>query len=253
LTTPVVGVVCALQAEARHLGPGVRRAPSVASLADGTLLTICGMGGAAAALGARNLLEAGAGALVSWGMAGGLDPALAAGRIFLPSEVAAIDGAAIATSRHWREQLSAALAPYHPLTAGRLLTTSGAIESVAAKAALFQDTGAAAVDMESLAVAQVARAQGAPFIAIRVIVDGAGDTLPSAVSEAADADGQLRVGRLIARTLRAPAEAISLLRLTRRYLAANRSLAAVARSGYLAPQAPTPAAHGGGARGTSVS
>jgi adenosylhomocysteine nucleosidase len=225
----------------------------VASLADGTLLTICGMGGVAAALGARNLLEAGAAALVSWGMAGGLDPALAAGRIFLPSEVAAIDGAAIATSRRWREQLSAALVPCHPLTAGRLLTSSRAIASVAAKAALFRDTGAAAVDMESLGVAQVAMAHGAPFIAIRVIVDGAGDHLPSAVSEAVDAYGQLRVGRLIARTLLAPAEVISLLRLTRRYLAANRSLAAVARSAHLAPQAPAPAADGGGSRGASVS
>src|SRR2546429_6504374 len=39
--------------------------------------------------------------------------------------------------------------------------------SVAAKAAAFRDTGAAAVDMESLAVAEVAGSHELPFIAVR--------------------------------------------------------------------------------------
>jgi adenosylhomocysteine nucleosidase len=237
LTTKVVGIVCALQGEARHLGPTVPRHASVTSRADGSLLAIAGMGGAAAALGARNLVEAGAAALVSWGMAGGLDPDLAAGRIFLPSEVAGIDGASISTACRWREQLSAALMAYHPLTFGKLLTSSRSISSVAAKAALFRKTAAAAVDMESLSVAQVALAHGLPFIAVRVIVDGAGDALPSAVRDAADANGQLRVWRLFGQILLAPAGVTSVIRLTRRYLAANRALAVVARTGHLAPEA----------------
>jgi adenosylhomocysteine nucleosidase len=237
LTTRVVGIVCALQGEARHLGPTVPRNASVTSRGDGSLLAIAGMGCAAAALGACNLVEAGAAALVSWGMAGGLDPALAAGRIFLPSEVAGIDGASLSTARRWREQLSAALVAYHPLTGGRLLTSSRSIASVAAKAALFRETAAAAVDMESLSVAQVALAHGLPFIAVRVIVDAAGDALPSAVRDVADANGQLRVWRLFGEILLAPAGAASVIRLTRRYLAANRALAVVARTGHLAPQA----------------
>ena len=43
-------------------------------------------------MGARSLIEAGATALASWGMAGGLDPALSAGAILLPSEVLGPDG-----------------------------------------------------------------------------------------------------------------------------------------------------------------
>jgi adenosylhomocysteine nucleosidase len=246
LTTPVVGFVCALKAEARHLGKGVPRNPLVTALADGTLLSICGMGGAAAAAGARALLDAGAGALVSWGMAGGLDPSLSCGRIFLPGEVSATDGAPIATSRRWREQLSAALGPRQALTGGRLLTSPRAVATAAAKAALFRETGAAAVDMESSAVAQVALSHAAPFIAVRVIVDGATDALPAAVSEAADANGQLRVGRLIARMLLAPGELRSLLRLARRYGTANRSLAAVARAGRHALRAPDTAGSAAG-------
>src|SRR5256885_11571358 len=48
--------------------------------------------------------------LISWGMAGGLDPALAAGTIFLPSEVISRDGTARMTARYWREGPGAAAA-----------------------------------------------------------------------------------------------------------------------------------------------
>lgn len=255
MTTPVVGVVCALQAEARHLRGRIRlpRHASVTARADGTLVTIAGMGGAAAAVGARNLVDAGAAALVSWGMAGGLDPALAAGRIFLPSEVAAIDAPSVTTARRWRGQLSAALVAHQPLTCGKLLTSSRSIASVAAKAALFRETGAVAVDMESLAVAQVALAHGLPFIAVRVILDGAGDDLPVPVRDAADASRQLHVWRLLGQMLLAPAAVMPVIRLTRRYLAASRSLAAVARAGHLAPAAFALGPDTGGSQGAGVS
>jgi adenosylhomocysteine nucleosidase len=252
LTTKVVGIVCALPGEARHLGPTMRRHASVTSRADGTLVAIAGVGCTAAAAAACKLVEAGAAALVSWGMAGGLDPALAAGRIFLPSEVAGIGGASISTARRWREQLSAALLAYDPLTGGKLLTSSRSIASVAAKAALFRETAAAAVDMESLSVAQVALAHALPFIAVRVIVDGAGDALPSAVRDAADASGQLRVWRLFGQILLAPAGVTSVLRLARGYWAANRALALVARTGHLAPGAFALGPDAGGTQGAGV-
>jgi len=201
-------------------------------LSDGTLLAVSGMGCTAAARGARALLDAGASALASWGMAGGLDPALAAGAIFLPSEIVDLDGICVMTTRHWRERLSAAVSSHHPVACGRLLTSTRAIASVADKAALFAQTGAAAVDMESLAVAQAAQARELPFIAVRVIIDGAGDALP-----AADQAGHLRLWRLIGALMRSPAELAPLLRLAARYRAASRSLAALARVGSLAPHA----------------
>jgi adenosylhomocysteine nucleosidase len=236
-TLNVVGVVSALAAEARHLGPATRRHESLTPLADGTLLAVSGMGRAAAARSARALIDAGATALASWGMAGGLDPALAAGTIFLPSEVISPEGVSVTTAREWRERLGSALAPQHPLTQGRLVTTPGAVGSLAAKAALFRDLGAAAVDMESMAVAEVAQARKLPFIAVRVIVDSASDALPQAVTAAADSEGHLHIWRLMGALARTPADLAPLLRLARRYRAANRSLAAVARVGSLAPYA----------------
>jgi len=232
-----VGIVCALAAEARHLGPLTRarsRTP-VTTLADGTLLCVSGMGAAAAELGARALLEAGATALASWGMAGGLDPSLTAGAILLPNTVIAIDGSGIATARHWCERLDAALSPLHPVARGALLSSARAIGSIAQKAELYRETGAAAVDMESVAVATVARTSQVPFIAVRVIVDGAGDVLPRAVTAAADSAGHLQLWRLIGALARSPTDLGPLIRLARRYRVASQSLADVARVGSLAP------------------
>ena len=232
-----VGIVCALAAEARHLGPTTHGRAPLSTLTDGTLLCVSGMGGAAAERGARALLGAGATALASWGMAGGLDPGLTAGTILLPHTVIGIDGSAIATARHWCERLDAALGALHPVARGALLSSTRAIGSIAQKATLHRETGAAAVDMESLAVASVAQAAHVPFIAVRVIVDGAGDVLPRAVTAAADSAGHLQLWRLIGALARSPSDLAPLIRLARRYRAASRSLAAVARAGSLAPYA----------------
>jgi adenosylhomocysteine nucleosidase len=107
--------------------------------------------------------------------------------------------------------------------------------------------------MESLSVAQVAVAHGLPFIAVRVIVDGAGDDLPVPVREAADASRQLRVWRLLGQMLLAPAAVMPMIRLTRRYIAASRSLAAVARAGHLAPEALVLGPDAGGSQGADLS
>jgi adenosylhomocysteine nucleosidase len=238
LTPNVVGIVCALASEARHLGPATRRTEILFALADGSLVCISGMGSEAAARGAQALVDAGAGALVSWGMAGGLDPSLAAGTLLLPTEIVARNGQAIQTSRPWRERLSVAVSSSRlPAIAGKLVTSVGAVGSVADKAALFRETGAAAVDMESLAVAEVAVSRRVPFVAVRVIVDGAGDVLPKAVTAAADAAGHLRLWRVLAALTLAPADLPALIRLARRYRAAGRSLAAVAGAGSLTPSA----------------
>lgn len=242
MTLNVVGVVCALASEARHLGPATRRHEPVAALADGTLLAVSGMGRAAAAHSARALIDAGADALVSWGMAGGLDPALTAGTIFLPSEVISRDGVEMTTATAWRERLGAAIADQDtqqkPVKIqGRLLTSLKAVASAAEKAMLFRETRAAAVDMESLAVAEAAQTRQLPFIAVRVIVDSAQDALPRAVTAAADVEGHLKVWRLMAALARTPTDLAALMRLAQRYRAANRSLAAVARVGSLAPYA----------------
>jgi adenosylhomocysteine nucleosidase len=227
-----MGVVAALEAEARTLGLTVRRRDGLSALADGTLLAVSGMGGARAAIAARSLVDAGAVRLLSFGLAGGLDPALDAGTVVLPTEIVSLQGAQFMTSSDWREQLHVAVAKHRPPAAGALLSSLQPIDSVADKAAVFRETGAVAVDMESLSIAEVAAAHSLPFVAVRVIVDTATDVLPRAVTAASRA-GQVSMRRLIGGLALAPLELVALIRLAQRYRAAMRSLAAVARSGAL--------------------
>jgi adenosylhomocysteine nucleosidase len=225
--------VVALAAESRVLGRATRRGAALASLADGTLLIVSGMGRSAAGDGARRLVQAGARALVSFGLAGGLDPALIAGTLVLPREVISPEGGRLVTSQVWRERLSAAVAASQAVCSGALLTCHEAIGCAADKALAFRDTGAVAVDMESLAVAEVASSQQLPFIAVRAILDTATDALPRALMAAAAEGGALRIGRLLGSLACTPADLLGLIRLAHGYRAARRALASVAGSGAL--------------------
>ncbi len=215
--------------EARTLGPAVRRPDGLSAVSGGSLLVLSGIGYAAAAVGARSLVDAGACALLSFGLAGGLDPRLSAGAVVIPSEVISREGKRLPTSRDWRENLSAAVRAHCPIANGDLLSSLQAIDTLTAKSAAFRGTGAVAVDMESLAVAEVAAASNVPFAALRVIVDTAADVLPSSVLTATRG-GQVRIGRLIGGLALAPADLVGLVRLARRYRTAIRSLAAAARA-----------------------
>jgi len=198
----------------------------LALLGEGSLLALSGIGRAAAAAAAQALVDAGVSALMTFGMAGGLDPALKPGSVVIPCELLSSDGARYATCRAWREQVAAAVSPLRAVTEGNLLTSTHVIETPADKAAAFRNTGAAAVDMESAAVAEVAARHNLPFIAVRVIVDSAADMLPRAVVAASRA-GRVQFARLIGGLILAPREIASLVRLAQRYRIAMRSLRAV--------------------------
>lgn len=227
--------MAALAAEGRTLGPAMRHGDGRASVADGALLIISGMGPAAAGQAACRLIEAGVEALMSWGMAGGLDPALTSGTLLLASEVVSPEGRVFSTARDWREQLCTAIAASRPVCGGKLLTCREPIGTAADKALAFRETGAAAVDMESAAVAEVAARHHLPFLAVRVIVDEAADALPRVLTAAAAGAGAVRIGQLLGAIVRAPAELPAATRLLPKYGTARRSLAAVARSGALTP------------------
>ena len=230
------GVVAALTAEARTLGAAVGRGDGLAATREGVLVAVSGIGKVAAAGAARRLADAGATSLVSWGLAGGLDPLLAAGTICLPEVITVATGTGYATDHHWRELVAAAIAADRTVVNGTLLTSERSIDDRAGKSAAFRETGAAAVDMESHAIAAVAAERGLPFIAVRVIVDTAADSLPQAVLDASSG-GQVQLLRLLQGLARSPRELPPLLRLALRYRSARQALIAVARSGVLAPLA----------------
>lgn len=224
-------MVAALEFEARSLGHS----------GDAALISISGIGAANAERSARSLVAAGADALLSWGVAGALDPALGCGTAVLPLEVLH-QQRRYATSAAWRERLLGALSAHLPAVSGALLSSDVAVSSAALKARLFAATRAVAVDMESAAVAGVAAQHGLPFLAVRVILDTASDSLPASIARAfepprsgraesceaaASAAGRPRLWPL----LRAPADWGRLLGLALRYRVARRALERCRRFG----------------------
>jgi hopanoid-associated phosphorylase len=234
-----VGVVAALGAEARALGRArPHRAASasfgnLAFLSDGSLVAVSGMGGAAASAAARALLDSGVSALMTFGLAGGLDPSLACGSILMPEQI--LSGAErFATTSAWRERLILRLDAQR-VSRGALLSVPAPVAQATDKARLFRDTGALGLDMESAAVAALAAREGLPFICIRVVVDTAADSLPACVVAASEA-GRVRSAALLAGLLRSPAQIGALILLARRYRRAIAALRAIAHSGSLAPR-----------------
>ncbi len=236
-----LGVVAALPGEARALR---------AAASPQVLIQVSGVGAADATRAAEALASSGAGALLSWGVAGALDPAVAPGSVCLPHWVLEPGpGAApltrFATHDRWRSALAAALrSASAPLPgAGAALIDEecallsgvpAALATAAAKRAAHAATGAVAIDMESAAVARVAAAASLPFLVVRVIADGALEEIPSSVVDASRS-GAVRVGLLVRGLLASPAQLLPLLRLARRYRLGLERLRAVARSPALAP------------------
>lgn len=112
--------------------------------------------------------------IVSSGFAGALDPALKRGDLVAASAIVDGEGSA------WTAD--AALPPWLTevprLHVGRWLTADRVLRTPEEKQAAAGAHQAIAVDMESLAVAEVCCQRKVPFLALRVIGDEAADSLP---------------------------------------------------------------------------
>jgi adenosylhomocysteine nucleosidase len=172
-----VGIVVGLAAEARiarHLGWKV-------AIGGGTAA------GAEAA--ARRLIDEGTDALVSFGLAGALDPALRPGALIVPATVI-VDGVCHPTDPELSYTLGGA-------TGHALLGADAVAASVEEKRRLRDQTSAAAIDLESGAVARVAVARGLPFAALRVVCDAADRALPPAALVALNSRGCIGIWRVV--------------------------------------------------------
>ncbi len=218
-----LGVVTGLEAEARWIRRG--RTMAGASI----LIAVAGASADRAAAAAARLVREGAAALMSFGLAGGLDPALAPGTLVVADAVVAPQGHRLPTDGEWaRRVLAAAPAGAVP---GAIIGSHQPVADTAAKAALARTSGAVAVDMESHAVAAVAAGAGMPFLALRAIADPAQRGLPPAALAALGPRGTIQPGPLLAALLRRPGDLTVLLRLGGDARRARRTLARAADLG----------------------
>ncbi len=170
---------------------------------------------------AESLIAHGAKALLSFGLAGGLDPACRPGQLAVPRRVVSAAGT-------WNTDPTLLAACDGP-TIDMLYAGDAIAATASQKAALHHRTGAAAIDLESGEVAAAAARHNLPFAVLRAICDPAERDLPPAAFAALNGRGVISLGRVLLSLLRAPSQLPALLALSRDAAAARSSLASFAK------------------------
>jgi adenosylhomocysteine nucleosidase len=219
-----LGIITGLAAEAET----ARRAAHALGLAEQVLVVCAGPGPERAEAAVRGLARFRFDVVLSFGLAGGLVPALRPGALVLPRLVASLDGPSLPVSASLHEKLGAVLGA-EAQGAAVIVSTRTIIDGPAAKAALAKESGAHAVDMESYGVARAAVTAGIPFLVLRAIADPAGRAIPRAAARGLTPDGRVRAAPVLLGVLRHPREMIEIARLAHDNQRAKTSLRRAAR------------------------
>ena len=198
-------VVCGLRAEARIVGGDT-------GVISGKGVTLIVGGGDQDRLeGDLHRAAPDARAILSFGIAGGLDLGLRPGDVRIAEAVVQPSGELTAADPRW----AAAIARRLGLPPVPLATMAGVdtlLSDIAGKADLHRRSGAATVDMESHIVARVAAAHRLPFAAVRVVTDAADRQLPHAAAVGMKADGSVDLAAILLSLARNPGQLPGLIR-----------------------------------------
>ena len=213
-------VLTALDAEARtlarHLGLAAVGGSAFPHFRDG-VLEIATVGVRATLLAERRARCRPPSLVISAGVCGALSPALSQGDLVVPETVS--DG----RGTEWTTARIAGLE-----RAGCLLSAEAVVEDAAAKARLWLETGALAVDLESGPImAWASRSRSSLSAAVvRGVSDTATDAVPSDLAAVVGQDGRTRPMRAVHAALARPSALADALALRRGLQAALTSVAA---------------------------
>ena len=142
--------------------------------------------------------------VISFGVAGGLDPALKSGDVVVATEVLSGDTRWLAGLPLNEDLIASVASGRRRVVRGGLAGVEQVIAARAGKAALWSKTGAAAVDMESHIAAAYAAEAGLPFAALRVISDPANRALPALAMDAIKPNGDIDLRKVLGGIARNP-------------------------------------------------
>ena len=207
-----IGVIVGLAAERAVL----RNVPS-------TVQVECARGALRAEQVARALCAEGIDALVSFGIAGAVSPALGSGDLLLP-EAVQWDGQEFETDTCLQQCL-------HPVTdngvviaQGKHAGVDGVVGQVVDKRAFFARTGVLALDEESGALAATAHLHGVRLVVVRAVADTAAQSLPEEAGGWTDLAGNTRHSRVLVDILRRPSLLATLPQMARGFARALATL-----------------------------
>ncbi len=196
------------------------RAEAKIASAPGVRVFACGGNVGLRATAIRHAVFAGAPAIISFGIAGGLLPHLRPGSWIVATGVSANEQR-IETDRDW----SARLAERLPLAeVGDIVSVPDPVRRPHQKRHMQATTGACAVDMESFQAGALARELGVPFAAVRVVADPLDRELPPAAHSSLQADGSVALAAVAELLARDPSQVFSLARVTLDAFVAFRAL-----------------------------
>ena len=142
--------------------------------------------------------------VISFGVAGGLDPSLRSGDVVVATEVIEGDARWLAGLALNEELFESVALGRRRVVRGSLAGAEAVVQGQSCKAALHLETGAVAVDMEShIAAAYAAEAQ-VPFAALRVISDPAHRALPALARNAIKPNGDIDLRKILGGVVRNP-------------------------------------------------
>lgn len=157
--------------------------------------------------------------ILSSGFSGALLPTMKIGQVVMANEIVDQHG------QHTSINLTLPSDEANGLFVGRLLTADEMVRTVGQKQQLHEKHEAIAVDMESLAVAQVAAETKTGFMAVRVISDDMSADLPPEVLSIFGDTGAVRVGAALTSIFKRPESVKDMLHLRTNAQAAAKSLA----------------------------
>ena len=157
--------------------------------------------------------------IISAGFSGALHPDLKLGDIVLANSIVDLAGDEL------RVDAKMAADPERGWHVGRLLMADEIVRTVDRKNQYHEQTQALAVDLESLAVAQVCAQTNTRFLAIRTISDDLSHDLPPEVMSVFGGSGSLRAGAIAGALWKRPSSVKDMWRLREQATLASERLA----------------------------
>ncbi len=225
----ITGIVVALPEELGTLTSKKLEKGDWVNISDTIVLVYSGAGESNAQIAAELLIAQGATRLISWGCAAALSAALKPGDLVLPESLIDADGKQIDICPDWHSYAVDLLSTTQSVHTGSLAESKSIVASGSDKKRLYEQTGAIALDMESIAIAKVARKNNLAFLAIRAIADPADMNLPKAIQHSLNKEGVIDLTKLLLFIALHLAEIPGLIRLGLHFHAAKNTLKLVAK------------------------
>jgi len=225
----ITGIVVALPEELSTLTSKKIDKGCCVFITDTIILAYSGAGANNARTASELLIAQGATRLISWGCAAALGESLKPGDLVLADTLLDAEGARIGIPAAWHDFAKNLLSNTLKVHTGGLVESKTIVASGKDKKRLYTQTGAIALDMESIAIAKAALQNSLPFLAVRAIADPVNMDLPKAINHSLNNEGDIVLSKLLLFIALHPAELPGLVKLGLHFNAAKNTLKLVAK------------------------